>query len=63
MIHKCQTPCIYYHEVFISKSLVKLKCDIRDGEEIKNLTEEEIKLCKSYKSYKDVRSKYPLTEV
>jgi hypothetical protein len=40
---------------------MKVVCDIRD-QEIRTISEEEIKLCKHYKSYNDVRSKYPLTD-
>ena len=52
---RCVYPdtCIYYRE--IGKKNVRMVCDYRDGEEIKNILAEEIKNCKHYKTYKDVK--------
>lgn len=56
-MNKCTTPCIYYHELHDRhrKPSVKTVCDIRDGEEIKNIPVEEIDNCKEFKTFKDVK--------
>jgi len=59
-MNKCQTPCIYYSEIFdkSKKPMVKTICDYRDGEEIKNISNEEIENCKHFKTYKEIRQNY-----
>ena len=56
-MRKCFTPCVYYHETYDkqSKPSVKVVCDIREGEEIKNISDEDINNCKNFKTYKDVK--------
>jgi hypothetical protein len=64
-MHKCYTPCIYYNEKYdrSKKPMYKIVCDMKDGEEIRNIPQEEIDNCTHYKSYTEVRSKRLLTEV
>ncbi len=57
---KCQTPCIYYYESHTKSEspTVRLICDFRDGEEIKNLSINEINECKHFKTYNQVKKEY-----
>ena len=56
---KCFTPCIYYHEIHDNnqKPSVKILCDIRENEDIKNISEDEINNCEYYKTYRDLNNK------
>lgn len=58
-MNKCTTPCIYYHEVFdkAKKPSVKIVCDIKEGIEIKNISDDEIINCKHFKTFKDIKFK------
>ena len=52
---RCVYPdtCIYYRE--IGKKNIRMVCDYRDGEEIKNIPAEEIKNCKHYKPFNEIK--------
>lgn len=56
-MNKCITPCIYYSEIFDKSktSAVKVICDIREGEEIKNILIQEIETCTYFKTYKEIQ--------
>jgi uncharacterized FlaG/YvyC family protein len=56
-MHKCYTPCIYYHELHDKSKTptVKVICDIREGQEIRNIPNEEIQNCEHYKTYNEVK--------
>lgn len=56
-MYHCYTSCIYYY-INIDKSRkpsVRLTCDYREGEEIKNIPIEEIKNCEHFKTYKEIQ--------
>lgn len=57
---KCQTPCIYYHEIHNKqeKPSVKVICDYREGEEIKNIPLEEINNCDHFTTLTEVKQKF-----
>lgn len=58
-MNQCYTPCIYYCEIE-NKSKnpsMKIICDMRDGEEIRNIPADEIGICKHFKTYKDLKEK------
>lgn len=56
-MHRCYTPCIYYHEVHdkSQKPTVKVICDYREGEEIINISKEEINNCEHFKTYNEIK--------
>ncbi len=61
-MNKCITTdlrCIYYHpiEEKNKKPSYRMVCDMREGEEIKNIPQEEINNCKHYKTFKEARLK------
>jgi len=56
-MNKCYIPCIYYHEVYDKSKTptVKITCDIKDGQEIKNIPDKEIQNCEHFKTYNEVK--------
>jgi hypothetical protein len=56
---KCKTPCVFYREIIdkSKKPTYKTVCDYRDGEEIKNIPQDEIEKCNIFKSFKEVKWK------
>lgn len=56
---KCTTPCIYYREIMdkTKQPRYKIVCEYRDGEEIKNIPQDEKLNCNFFKSYKEIKWK------
>lgn len=56
-MHRCYTPCIFYHEVYNKneKPSVRIICDYKDGKEIKDISEKEIENCIHFKTYEQVK--------
>ena len=56
-MHQCYKSCIYYHIIQdrTKKPSTKLTCDIKDGQEIKNIPNEEIQNCEHFKTYNEVK--------
>ena len=58
-MQKCFTPCIYYHEIECTeKPTKKLVCDMREGQEIKDIPRDVINDCEYFKTYEDIRKKF-----
>jgi len=56
-MNKCYIPCIFYHELYdrTQKPSVRIICDIKDGQEIKNIPTEEIQNCGHFKTYSEIK--------
>lgn len=59
MMYKCTTPCIYYREIYDQnkKPSIKIICDFRDGEEIKQIPLKEKVNCQHFKTYVNIKWK------
>ena len=58
-MQKCFTPCIWYREKDNNeKPTKKMVCDMRDGQEIKDILREIIDTCEYFKTYKDIRKNF-----
>jgi len=61
MITQCTTPCVFYQEVSDNKPKIKKQtCNYKETD-IKNISEDEQNNCEYFKSFKDIKTRYKIS--